>query len=197
MPTTTTVPATDRQLEFLRSLALEREIDQDHRDQLLARIEARQISKAKASSFIERLLEKPRVRAASVQLPDVPAGRYAVDSAEGELRFYRVARGKTGRTWIHVQHGPDESEVPFSWIGYTAILESIVDAGLAEAMQRYGHEIGSCGNCGLRLTNRVSRELGIGPVCGGRMFEDAWRPMERGARQAIVARGEDPDEEVA
>lgn len=150
------------------------------------------------SGVIEALKSLPRKSDArrAEDLPDVPAGRYAVDDAEGELRFYRVARSKrTGRYWIYVQHGPDESEIPFNRATYFSILGKIADDP-AGAMQRYGFEIGSCGKCGLRLTNRISRELGIGPICGGRMFEGDWRDMERRARQAIVDRGEDPDEEV-
>lgn len=129
----------------------------------------------------------------------VPAGRYAVENTDGELRFYRVARSKrSDRVWLHVQHGPSESEVHFSWAGYRAILESIVEAGAREAAVRYGQEIGRCSSCGLRLTNALSRELGIGPVCGGRFYAESseWTAVKRTAREALRARGIDPDSEV-
>jgi hypothetical protein len=58
-------------------------------------------------------------------------------------------------------------------------------------------EIRACSNCGRRLTNRISRELGIGPICGGRMFGgDEWADEVKAKRAEIVARGEDPDEEL-
>lgn len=133
-----------------------------------------------------------------VQLPDVPKGRYAVDAANGETTFYRIGRSQDGRTFIHLQHGGQESEVPFTSAGYATILQSILDAGLYESAVRYGREIGQCGVCGIRLTNRLSRELGIGPICGGRVHadHDEWLSIRRTAREAIIARGENPDEDV-
>jgi Family of unknown function (DUF6011) len=129
----------------------------------------------------------------------LPAGRYAVESDEGELRFYHLWRGtrKPDYFKLYVQHGPDSSEVPFR--SAKTILHKIVAAGPFEAATRYGREIGRCSKCHTRLTNTLSRELGIGPVCGGRYFEDdpdAWKARKKRAREAIVARGEDPDAEV-
>lgn len=130
----------------------------------------------------------------------VPAGRYAVDNGEGVLRFYRVARGTRNpdRVWLHVQHGPSESEVPFSWAGYRAILGAIA-AEAREAAIRYGREIGACSTCGKRLTNALSRELGIGPVCGGRFYaqEGEWKATKDTARKSLRQRGIDPDSDVA
>lgn len=132
-------------------------------------------------------------------LPPVPAGRYAVESEAGELTFYRVKRARKGpHTWIFLKHGPTESEVPFSWKGYRTILQSIVDADPFEAALRYGRELKCCSVCALDLTNRLSRELGIGPVCGGRYFEEPgeWVRVKKAARESIRARGEDPEENV-
>jgi hypothetical protein len=58
-------------------------------------------------------------------------------------------------------------------------------------------EIGSCSNCGRRLTNTISRELGIGPVCGGRMFGEAFKVEVSEKRAEITARGDNPDEELS
>lgn len=129
----------------------------------------------------------------------VPTGRYAVEAESGELRFYRVWRGTRNPDYVsvHVQHGPDEDKLP--WNAVPAILRKIADAGAYDASVRYGREIGSCGRCGTRLTNALSRELGIGPVCGGRFWaEDPgyWKATKAEARAAILARGEDPDSEV-
>lgn len=126
----------------------------------------------------------------------VPAGRYAVENNQGELRFYNVwvSRDKT-RIKVYVAHGPDESELP-GQATQLAVLSKIKAAGIREAAIRYGLEIGECSNCGRRLTNRISRELGIGPVCGGRMFEDNFSEMVSAKRAEITARGEDPDEEL-
>lgn len=128
----------------------------------------------------------------------VPAGRYAVDSNEGELRFYHVWRPKNNLSVVrvYVLHGPDESRIPGRQ-AELVILQKIAAYGIREAAIRYGNEIGRCSNCGRRLTNRISRELGIGPICGGRMFDDGdWKAEVKAARQRIRDAGEDPNEEV-
>jgi hypothetical protein len=102
-------------------------------------------------------------------LPEVPAGRYAVESEEGPLRFYRVDRPTEGRwegyTFVKVLHGPDET--PIRGKAAAAILAKIARDPKA-AMIRYGLEIGSCGACGRRLTDEESRAAGIGPICAAK-----------------------------
>lgn len=156
------------------------------------------ITKAKASEIIDWLKERPTKANAQTTGPgewnDVPAGRYAVDSNEGELRFYQVWRPKDNPKIyrLYVLHGPDSSAVQGKAV--RPIMMKIAK-DVEAAMIRYGHEIGSCSVCGRRLTNRISRELGIGPVCGGRMWEDFGDKVSA-ARQNILDRGEDPDEEL-
>lgn len=142
-----------------------------------------------------QLADQPWVRLAE----GIPAGRYAVENEEGELRFYQLWRprdhGDSDFWQLYVLHGPDSSRVHNKAAG--AIVQKIRAAGIREAAIRFGNEIGACSNCGHRLTNRISRELGIGPVCGGRMFGDGgWKTEVREARERIKARGENPDEEV-
>jgi hypothetical protein len=36
---------------------------------------------------------------------------------------------------------------------------------LERHLKRFGKEIGQCGHCRKQLTDEVSREFGIGPVC--------------------------------
>lgn len=131
----------------------------------------------------------------------LPAGRYAVESKDGELTFYRIKRGKQNPRYveIYLKHGPSESKVPYTVPGYARIMWSIVEAGAGACAIRYGRELGCCSVCAADLTNRLSRELGIGPVCGGHYYEDPreWKKIKADARAAIRARGEDPDEVVA
>lgn len=135
-------------------------------------------------------------------LPDekrVPAGRYAIGEDE-DLRFYRVWRGARNPSYveIHVQHGPEETKVPWNVATYRAILGEIA-ADPGGAAIRYGREIGACSICGLRLTNHLSRALGIGPVCGGRFFESepgAWTKRKSSAREALRKQGIDPEGSV-
>lgn len=216
-------PATPRTVDFLVDLLDNRDLLASPRffdrvnamdaEELAAYIErlkeqARTLSQHTAGEWIERLKPLPRkarpdanrgrsnyeVAVPSEQL--LPAGRYAVDSAEGELRFYRIYRKRNGRVDVYVQHGPTESKVPWGR-AVQAIFEQILTApgGARAAAHRYGHEIGACSVCGIRLTNKLSRELGIGPVCGGRFYEERseWNAVRAEARQAIIDRGEDPD----
>jgi hypothetical protein len=148
----------------------------------------------RASGIIEYLKPLSRKSPAALSISDVPAGRYAVENEEGELRFYRVWVGRNGHTKLYVLHGPDSSEVPYK--SAVSILKKIEDAGIREAAIRFGLEIGACSNCGRRLTNRISRALGIGPVCGGRMFGDDFRPMVTSKRQELIDAGYDPEEEI-
>jgi hypothetical protein len=52
--------ATQKQLDYIAGLAKERDIPEDARASLLARVESGEISKSKASDFIQRLLDKPK-----------------------------------------------------------------------------------------------------------------------------------------
>lgn len=96
---------------------------------------------------------------------EVPAGRYAIDGADGSVKFYKVDRPTEGRwagyTFVKIQAGSEYHRVP----AQRSILAKIAEVGPEAAMLRYGRELGHCGHCGRELTNPESREIGIGPVC--------------------------------
>jgi hypothetical protein len=189
--------ASEAQLNFIRSLIDQRDLTRlthEQQDWLKAG-DFSKASKRKASTIIDELLTLPVIAIGGTFT--VPAGRYAVENAEGELRFYHVWRGKKNPNVVrlYVAHGPYESDLSNPKT-MKAILDKIEAAGIRECAIRYGNEIGACSNCGRRLTNRISRELGIGPICGGRMFGDGFKDEVRAARERIVERGEDPEEEV-
>lgn len=116
-------------------------------------------AKAEAIDYRRRMAERLAGR--------IPAGRYAVTGDDGTTDFYFVDFAEHG-DWagcvfvtLHTGGG-DQRIAPKPT---ATILKRILDDGPTEAMQRYGHELGHCGNCGRELTNDVSREFGIGPVC--------------------------------
>jgi hypothetical protein len=211
--------ATEPQLKYIAGLRAERAFNSpEHAARFDARlaelIEKGELSKQMASQVINYLRErpfKPKVkgerqpdaapgsetrRRVTPDATDLPTGRYAIENAAGELRFYRVWRGTRNPNYIklYLLHGPDETEVPYGPGALSIINQIATDA--REAALRYGREIGCCSNCGKRLTNRLSRELSIGPVCGGRWYHGDWADVRAAARDAIIARGEDPDENV-
>jgi hypothetical protein len=160
------------------------------------------MSKAKASELITWLIARPNkpktersFTATEIMFREVPAGRYCVPAENGELRFYQVWRPKDNpNVWrLYVMFGPLQGPVHIN--AQNAIMNKIA-ANVREAAIRFGMEIGACSNCGRRLTNHISRALGIGPVCGGRMFGDEFKPMVGAARAELLAQGIDPEEEI-
>ena len=134
------------------------------------------MSKGQASRLIDWCLtrpdkprEDPRVEHAHIsELPDVPAGRYAVDNEDGVLRFYSVARPNEGKwkgfTFLNVWASDEQHPVKGA-AAVRTILQKIIDAGIKESAEQFGQEIGCCAVCGRVLTDSDSRSIGIGPVC--------------------------------
>jgi hypothetical protein len=203
--------ASQKQLDYLLSLIQQKDLSvlSEERQAKLRELESTptefvhettHISFDRVKEMLDTLIPLKKAEtfgAAQVALVEVPAGRYAVEADNGELRFYKKWVSRDGkRHYIFVQHGQDESKLPLP--AMVGVAKKILKAGVRECAIRYGLEIGACSNCGRRLTNRISRELGIGPVCGGRMWgDDGWKDEVKTKRQEILARGEDPDEELS
>lgn len=100
--------------------------------------------------------------------------RHAVENADGKLTFIRIDNVEKGKWegWIFVKgiSGPEEFRVGAQkpngeYKGQWQPLLEKVNADPLASIARYGKEIGKCGICGLRLTDELSRERGIGPIC--------------------------------
>jgi Family of unknown function (DUF6011) len=100
-------------------------------------------------------------------LPDVPAGRYAIE-VDGVLKFYHVDKPTEGR-WVgytFVSVRASDTKYPVRGMDQKrAVLNAIIAAGVQEATERFGRELGICGICGRSLTDDESRARGIGPIC--------------------------------
>jgi hypothetical protein len=168
-PTATTpalaiaLPVTERQWNYMVSLAMERGVTLKPE---------REWSKRDASAEIQRLLTMPKTTTTPAtppaDMPQVPAGRYALRDAEtNEVKFYIVDKpteGRwAGRTFVSVQASDDKHPVKSPTIR-NSILRRIAKDPKA-AMLLYGTELKHCGNCGRTLTNAESRARGIGPDC--------------------------------
>lgn len=101
-------------------------------------------------------------------LPDVPAGHYAIPSTgDNDLAFYRVDRptdgNYAGRTFVKLVVGghPDQNVKRSHVPGILARIAADPDA----AARRYGQHIGSCARCNRHLTVLASRTAGFGPDC--------------------------------
>lgn len=161
-------PASEKQIAAIRSIAAKK-LDEDG----IAAVEAKIPTltggrEGTASKLMDELFAMSFRNLPPVNLPQVPAGRYAVENADGVLAFYVIRMKQDGKIDIFVKASHVEHLIPFTVPGYTTIMQSILDAGLRESTIRYGRELGHCGVCGRELTDETSRAEGIGPVCAQR-----------------------------
>jgi hypothetical protein len=192
----------DRAKAWLESLPTPTEFEQSLINQLGRGLTERQIEVClnainKAAGRKEGRLD------ATTTLPGpdvIPAGRYAVETGD-TVQLFRVWRGTRNPSFIKLYEQftnsgtVTDNELQFGQYG--AVLAAIIAQGIETCSVRYGRHVGRCGKCGLRLTDRVSIELGIGPVCGRRLFGDGFLDKVRAAREKLIAQGVDPDERVA
>jgi hypothetical protein len=101
----------------------------------------------------------------------VPRGRYAIDTTGdrfvNDTSFFKVAVGDRGGWWINIQVSDEFHDIT-NWDNKRWVIQQIAKDPEA-AMRAYGKEFERCGMCGRGLTNDLSRELGIGPVCRTRL----------------------------
>lgn len=118
------------------------------------------------------IVQVPREVTVEVKVPtaQVPDGRYAVyndDQSVNDIAFYlveNVTEGKwQGWTFVRQIVGGDEQKL--SQKQGRTILAKIVALGVVESFQLYGRSTEVCGVCNTNLTNKESREYGIGPKC--------------------------------
>lgn len=105
---------------------------------------------------------------------DVPEGHYGlVSRSTGDTVMFRVDKPSEGRWrgYTFVKIWDDDAG---DWVAVRApeqrqsILSSIAQ-NVSAASKRYGVLTGVCGVCGHKLTTKVSRTKGIGPVCEKRL----------------------------
>lgn len=179
-------------------------------DELLEKIKF--VPKPRASDIINALKALPNKQRAENgkddrKVPQVPEGHYALHHPQDELnpvRFYKVSHGKDltargGKNWegaIFVDRyaSDDTFAIKYRSAEYFRVLNAIAEDPLAAAVL-YGNEFERCCICNRGLTRRLSREMGIGPVCARRQnwVDDAF---VEGVRAQIIARGDDPDEKL-
>lgn len=156
--------ATEKQLSFIDSLISSKECPEGSREWFDAK--RSEITRDSAKAMIERLLKLANKTVKNEQTGNaIPNGRYAIENADGELRFYHIRTSKAGRQYVCVMASDNEIYLKN---GRSIIAEIAKDA--ESAMLRYGREIGACGHCGRTLTDESSREAGIGPICASKAF---------------------------
>lgn len=203
LPAWTQEPATPAQVGYIKGLIESRVIPESWLLRIKALTEAG-LKKGDAGKIIQALKPLPLAQGKDDRsknnptIQDVPPGRYAVQNGQdaNDLAFYRIGESESqSKSYKFVLQiaGPQEHLLK----GQAAkdAVKRIVRAGIGDSAVLYGRKVGRCAICNTRITNRLSRELGLGPVCGGRVYGD-WEERVNRARTALEERGEDPQGKV-
>ena len=147
--------ASDKQLAFLRKLLSERECDG------FTLPNDRPITSGEASKMIDMLMDAPRKRS---ERPQATPGYYL----DG-VTVYVVVANKAGTSTyakrMVITNGKGK------WVyapGVGATLANMVPLTV-EAAAALGKAHGTCMICGAELTDPVSVERGIGPICASKL----------------------------
>lgn len=115
----------------------------------------------------------------------LPEGLYATPSLTGnnDLDFWRVKHGR--KPWVtfvnRVVGGHQDVTIPsdskariqterIGRVTQQAAEQAIRDFGIEKSHELAGIELKFCRECGIHLTDEISRELGIGPVCRSKLW---------------------------
>jgi hypothetical protein len=177
----------------------------------LGMIERKELTKKQASKTIEYLLTLPKVRQNvmppldSSTAPKVRNGRYAINASEiGDgsdtgIRFYQVRTPDQGRWagYTFVDQMGSDTPYPIRNKAYRTQVLTALAKDPAKYARMYGRYFKTCSECGRGLTNRVSRLLDIGPICGGHFHDpQVWESIRDEAKRALEAAGLDPSQDV-
>lgn len=189
---------TDAQVSYLRSLMARREITETERAGLEKLIEDG-LTKGQAALWIDLAKKRPEKPATATEAPaqkketpDVPAGRYGLSGADGQVRFYRVDRPTEGKwkgyTFVKLLIGS-----PGAWRA-EQINRSIrpqilaaIGADAEAALRLFGQKFEQCGACSSPLSDPRSRAAGYGEICAGK--RGYWYPT---LAEALKILGEEP-----
>jgi hypothetical protein len=167
---------TKRQINFIKALLVERELT----------VGTLPATFDDADQMIKGLLaQKPVAKVSTKAKHDVPAGYYATPSLTGnnDLDFWKVDRPTEGKwagyTFVkRVIGGHMDQILPLdskkrvksariARVTQVAAMDAIIAFGVDKSHKLFGTELKFCRECGIHLTDEVSRNEGIGPVCKG------------------------------
>jgi hypothetical protein len=162
---TTTYPASEKQVAYLKSLLASRVITSEVRGDIESRVNDGTLDSKTASKFIDALLISPKSATSnySTKTSQLAIGMYR--TSDGTI--YRVHESRdTGRRYAKRMDYDLFSDKPrFVYAqGAIAKLSESDRMSLTEA-KAWGVETGFCCVCGAFLTDEKSVANGIGPVC--------------------------------
>lgn len=165
---------TAKQVSYYQALVERKQLTEDQRKHLRSSLSA--FDRRTITTTISWLMGLPWQPRPSLLTPPTPSpliapikqGRYAVmHPIEGDLRFYSVRKPTEGKwagfTFLAQLSG--ENQIAIRDKQERERIYSAIAKDATGAMRLYGQKIGQCGHCRKQLTDEVSREFGIGPVC--------------------------------
>ena len=161
---TTLTPATERQVDYLRSLLASRKVDADYRADLESRLADGILDKGRASDAISALRVAPK--AAAPSKPNVEEGMYRKGGV-----IFRVHRSRESGNLYAKRLELDlmGSGKPSFVYAKGAIMSITTDDKMSrDDAKAFGVETGICCVCSAYLTDAKSVAEGIGPVCAKR-----------------------------
>lgn len=111
-----------------------------------------------------------RIRTAAACLPNTKKCRYALHR-DGIWKFYVVSKPQSGRWagYTFVSRLASDTEYRVSSVNAQADILEAIAFNVEQAASDYGHQVGRCGICNRTLTDQESINLGIGPICAGKV----------------------------
>jgi hypothetical protein len=172
-PMTGAMAPTEKQINFFKELVMKKDMAEDHRVMYKKMLQT--LSRTDISKVINVLVSLPWVPRPVNQIqvslpPTVPqsinAGRYAVQR-NGELEFYEVRKPTEGKWagWVFLSKLSGDNALSVRDKAEREAVYALIGKDQIGALKLYGQKIGQCGHCRKTLTDAVSRDFGIGPVC--------------------------------
>lgn len=150
------VPASLKQINYVKSLRVARGLPIAGADEL---------SKSEASKEIDALLKTP------AQAPDaapwkgaVPLSNYALE-VDGVMKFYAVRQFKGTRYLRQLIGHPGQWQRVKPSYPVQALVMAKIAADPLRAAQAYGEHFTCCAVCNSPLSDPLSMERKIGPIC--------------------------------
>lgn len=182
MTSSTFIPASQKQIDFLVDLFATRVCEAEFREIHSDLIMKDRLTKAQASAAIDVLVNAPRNKAATAVSPlqkllaDIPKSKYAVSSEELMLSDYEDSfsvdiiflelKEFNGVRYVRRLHGAPGG---FTRVKLKAdeveFLFKIIAKDPYKHARLFGEHYSCCGSCGADLTDARSRELQLGPEC--------------------------------
>lgn len=168
---------TQKQIDFFNALLSGKQMTDEQRERMVS---AKAImTRSSISSSIQWMVSLPWIPRAPnpvngpavvqhSQTVKIEEGSYAITHPlDNTLHFYEVRKPTEGKWagFVFLSELSGENHIPMRDRGPRETVYAEIAKDVVGALKLYGQKIGRCGHCNKQLTDEVSREFGIGPVC--------------------------------